>query len=241
MRSIVAPAAFAHVVALLASLSICNSPIAEAQTEVETERVRSLRVAAEAGDAEAQYQLSSELGGTGTDKARAEADKWLRASADSGYPRGQFILAMKTSASCGLTTRECPEAVSLLRRAADQDLAVAQFMLGQYYLEGRVVNEDRVAAFYAFQRAASLGHAAAARQLGLAYRDGSLVAVNLVESYKWFVIAVRRYDVSESNALNVNAYVENRDDVADRLTKEQLLEADKAVQVLLDALDHRRH
>jgi TPR repeat protein len=71
-----------------------------------------------------------------TDKARAEADKWLRASADGGYPRGQFILAMTTLASCGTTTRECPQAISLLRRAADQDLAVAHFMLGLYYLEG---------------------------------------------------------------------------------------------------------
>jgi hypothetical protein len=64
--------------------------------------------------------------------------------------------------------------------------------------------------------------------------------VNLVESNKWFAIAVQRYAVSESNGLNMDAYSQNRDDVADRLTKEQLLEAKKAVQVWLDVLDHRR-
>ena len=91
------------------------------------------------------------------------------------------------------------------------------------------MNRDRVAAFHAFQRAASSGHAGAAFALGVQYRDGTAGRSDLVESYKWFTIAFERWSPG-SAAEGQEVYRRSRDEAARRLSPGQLAEGQVAVR-----------
>jgi len=212
---------------------------ATAQSAADAERIQQLRVSAAGGDPEAQFQLSSELSGTGDDGQRPEADKWLRAAAERGHLQAQYQLAMSLQENCRKAANHaCPEAIVLLQRAADQGLVKAGYFLGIDYHQGFYVQQDAVRSFYEFQRAAQAGHAGAAKELGVAYRDGDVVSVDLVESYKWFAFACHRWGLGGA-VEGQRAYWRNRDEAAARITSAERMEAQSAVHKMLDDLAPR--
>ena len=75
--------------AVLVALALC------APVQAQTPEIDALRVRAEAGDAEAQYNLGFMYhnGGLGVPQDSAEAVRWYRLAADQGDANAQFNLA----------------------------------------------------------------------------------------------------------------------------------------------------
>ena len=114
-------------------------------------------------------------------------------------------------------------AVSWFRKAADQGADRAQHNLGFMYNNGLGVPQDNAAAVSWYRKAADQGNGGAQNNLGLMYMEGQGVPQNLVQAHKWFSLAaarVTRADVRERAT-------KNRDNVATRMTPQQIAEAQR--------------
>ena len=115
------------------------------QTQTE-DAVAAIRLAAEQGDASAQYNLGVMYdSGQGVPQDETEAVRWFRLAADQGDAAAQFDLGLLYQSGRGVPQDET-EAVRWHRLAADQGHAAAQVSLGFAYADGLGVPQDRVAA-----------------------------------------------------------------------------------------------
>ena len=90
--------------------------------------IAALRIKAEAGDAEAEFNLGRALGDT---KETTEAIKWFRKAADQGYPFAEARLGMVYATGSGVDSglkQDIPEGLKWLRKAAEQDAGLAEFL-----------------------------------------------------------------------------------------------------------------
>jgi S1-C subfamily serine protease len=78
------------------------------------------------------------------------------------------------------------EAVKWYRKAAEQNLAAAQFKLGFCYAEGRSVAKDEVETVKWYRKAAEQNHALAQALLGSCYAKGQGVVKDETEAVKWY-------------------------------------------------------
>lgn len=124
------------------------------------------RVAAEQGDAAAQYNLGEmyENGRGGLRKNEAEAVRWYRKAAEQGYARAQYNLGEMYKNGRGVPRNEA-EAVKWYRQAAKQGYAVAQANLDWMYANGRGVKQDATEAVQWYRKAAAQGEANAQERL----------------------------------------------------------------------------
>jgi TPR repeat protein len=146
-----------------------------------------------------------------------------RPLAEQGDPRAQFLLGRIFLRGRGVPTDE-NEAVKWLRRAADQGHAGAQFSLGNLYAEGKGVPQDNVEAAKWYRAAADRGDPQAQYNLGLAYAKGEGVEQDNVKAHMWFNIAASRFP---SDSANRNLAISNREAIAQKLTPEELAEAQR--------------
>jgi len=109
----------------LATLMGCgNSPEKDASPAADIE---TMRKAAEAGDADAQYDLGLMYhDGEGVPEDYVEAVKWFRKAAEQGHAAAQFYLGIAYHGGVGVP-KDDAEAVKWLRKAAEQGHARAQF------------------------------------------------------------------------------------------------------------------
>ena len=122
---------------------------------------RALHLAAEQGDASAQYDLGLRYGnGEGVLKDDAEAVRWYRLSADQGNASAQNNLGLRYGNGQGVLKDEA-EAVRWYRLSADQGNATAQYNLGINYSNGEGVLKDSVLAHMWFNIAGANGNEAA--------------------------------------------------------------------------------
>jgi hypothetical protein len=106
-----------------------------------------VRVAAEAGDVEAQYNLGVMYDqGLGARQDYGEAAKWYRKSAEQGFPDAQFNLGAMHYSGQGVP-KDPSEAARWYARAAQQGFANAQLSLGDLYARGQGVRLDLVNAY----------------------------------------------------------------------------------------------
>ena len=92
------------------------------------------------------------------------------------------------------------EAVKWYRLAADQGLALAQFMLGAMYGKGEGVPQDYAEALKWYRLAAYQGDFGAQYNLGIAYNYGRGVPQDYAEAVKWYRLAADQgYAVAQSN------------------------------------------
>lgn len=134
--------------------------------------------------------------------AAQDYDKGLKA-----YERGDFSAALQE-----------------WRPLAKQGNASAQFNLGQMYFLGRVVSQDYAEALNWHTLAAEQGDSRAATTIGSMYATGRGVRQDFVRAYMWHALAVEhggRYPYFTRDARVA------RDDVARRLTPEQIAEGQK--------------
>ncbi len=141
----------------------------------------------------------------------------LRPLADEGNAAAQNGLGIMYENGHGVE-QDHAEAVKWYRRAADQGYAVAQFNLGLMYENGRGVQQNEFEAAKWFRPAAEQGFAAAQNSLGLMYQNGHGMLQDFVYAYMWFNLAA---------AQHVQQAEINRAFLAERMTREQIAEAQK--------------
>ena len=141
----------ARVIALAAVLvgisALSPSTRLLAQQALEELTLEELRVLAEQGDAEAQFNLAA-LHGSGESVPQdwPEAARWLRLAADQGHAPGQSALGLVYREGLGVPQDDA-EAVRWLRRGANQGNASGQFLLASMYANGQGVLQDDVEAY----------------------------------------------------------------------------------------------
>ena len=207
--------------------------------------------AAREGDAKAQHHIASLARQSGEPEA---AFHWATRSAEQKHPAGQMLLADLYQDGEG-TARDASRSFELLRLAAGQGLAEAQFATGQAYLEGNGTTVAPNKAVEHFVLAAGQNHIPAQLALAQYYSSGN--EANPARARKWLLRAAKQdsaqaqYELglsySNGNAGrvdNMEAYVWlskamlNGDSraraelkrIASNLTAEQLEMAQKRVQ-----------
>ena len=114
-----------------------------------------------------------------------------------------------------------PEKLLELLEKAAQGHAAAQSKLGVMYTNGQGVPQDDGEAVKWFRAAAEQGHAGAQSNLGLMYREGRGVP-HYVQAHMWYNLAA-----SQSSGEDRETAAKNRDDIAKKMTPEQIAEAQR--------------
>ena len=102
---------------------------------------------------------------------------------------------------------------------AERGDTVAQFLMGQMYLDGTGVPQDYVQAVTWYRQAAEQRMGAAQASLGVFYRDGRGVAQDYVQAHMWFNLAGRPGVLSDIRGM--------RDRLAEKMTPAQIAEAQR--------------
>ncbi|NBV23281.1 MAG: sel1 repeat family protein [Proteobacteria bacterium] len=110
----------------------------------------------------------------------------LRAAATQGNAEAQHSLAHALLQVTNASQAQQDEAIQWLRRAADQQLAVAQAGLGAAYFEGKLVPVDYLTAWKWMRAAAAQNLPYAQNYLGSAYWGGWGTNPDLSEAVRWF-------------------------------------------------------
>lgn len=183
--------------------------------ELPKDELTLLRYRAEAGDAEAQFQLGFNYHfGEGVATDPYEAVKWWSMAAEQGNVNAQYNLGVCYDNGEGVS-KDPYEAVKWFRKAAEQGDAAAQFNIGCCYLFGEGVSKDLSEAVKWWQVAAEQGYADAQFNLGLSYDNGDGVTKNLQEAIKWYRKAAEQgYSRAQFNLGNC---YENGDGVSKNL------------------------
>jgi TPR repeat protein len=112
------------------------------------------------------------------------------------------------------------EAVTWIRKAAEQGFALAQNTLGARYQTGKGVAQDHAEAVKWFRKAAEQGNADAQNNLGAIYGEGQGVPRDLIRAYTWFSLAAIAGNQSAAK---------NRDIAAQHMTVDEIAEAKRLV------------
>ena len=121
------------------------SGVAGAQTvSTDTPAIAALRVKANAGDADAQWDFGMRYRiGSGVPQDDAQAAAWYRKAADQGHTFAQWILGLMYDRGQGVP-QDYAQAAAWCRKAAEQGDADAQSFLGALYSKGEGVPQDYV-------------------------------------------------------------------------------------------------
>lgn len=121
--------------------------------------VKHIRLAAEKGDRDAQYELSRLIGtGVGAEKNVIEALDWLRKAAGQRHAEAQFRLGVAHARGMYNLRKDEAAAVEWLRLAARQDHVEAMVALAYAYAEGRGVPRESSQAYGWMLAASRKGH-----------------------------------------------------------------------------------
>ncbi len=110
----------------------------------------------------------------------------LRAAAEKGDPRAQFIMG-----SHHLERRDFAKAAEWFEKAARRGLAVAQYRLGTLYERGRGVPRDAKEALKWYEKAARAGNVKAMHNLAVMLTNGQGGRTSYAEAARWFLSAAR--------------------------------------------------
>jgi TPR repeat protein len=135
--------------------------------------------------------------------------KEVRAKAEAGDADSQVELGLRY---------EQVQAAKWYRKAAEQNLAEAQYNLGVCYGKGEGVAEDQVEAVKWYRKAAEQNYATAQYNLSVRYATGGGVAKDNREAYKWRLLAARQGDEDAKKSMTV---------LESKLTPEQIAEGQK--------------
>ena len=148
-----------------------------------TKSVTDLKMAAEKGDAVAQFNLGVCYDeGQSVSQDDTEAVKWYRKAADQGYAAAQYNLALCYDKGDGVT-KDDAEAVKWYRKAAALGDVNAQYNLALCYDEGQGVPNDTQAAYGWLLLASAAGDKEAAKALKVV--EGKLSRPQIREARKW--------------------------------------------------------
>jgi uncharacterized protein len=174
-----------------------------------------LRPLAVKGDDVAQFDLGVIYdNGWGGSRDYVKATQWYRRAADQGNADAQYNLGILNDKA-----HRYVEAVNWYIKAADQGLDDAQYNLGILYENGHGVPRDYAEAAKWYSLAANQRVADAQYRLGILYANGYGVPQNYVQAFIWLSLSAAQD--------NNGAAARVRDTVAERMTPEQISEAQK--------------
>lgn len=132
------------------------------------------------------------LGGDEAVRDRAVAERWFRRAIAAGDLAANVALAsvLVADAQGGVAPQRISEARALLETALDGELLIASYFLARIYLEGigtQGVDYDRALTYTTL--GANGGHPQMQGWLARMYAEGQGVAVDLLESAKWSMLA----------------------------------------------------
>jgi TPR repeat protein len=146
------------------------------------ENLAQLRIYAESGDANAQYDLAWMYDTGGDNKILAKdtrkAAEWYEKAAVQGHGKAQAGLGLLYVNGDGVP-RDYVKAVDWLQKASAQGNADAQLNLGWLYRDSKGIPKDPAKAFEWWQNAAERGFAHAQFALGVIYNKGEVVPRNV--------------------------------------------------------------
>ena len=109
------------------------------------------------------------------------------------------------------------------RKAAERGDYFSQYNLGYMYQEGQGVPQDYAEAVRWYRKSAEQGDVKGQSALGLMYERGQGVAQDYVRAYMWFNLAAALPQLGKDH----DAAAEAREDVAKRMTRAQIAEAQR--------------
>lgn len=123
------------------------------------------RIAAEEGDAAAQYKLGQSYARGGVLKSDYKlAFEWNRKAAENGNADAQFDLGFNYNRGY-MVPKDSAQALTWFRKAAEQGHVAGQFYVGVAYAQGNGVPQDNNQALMWLRMAAQQGNVAAQRYI----------------------------------------------------------------------------
>lgn len=172
-----------------------------------------------------------EIGKDENNRQKSDIKETL-ALAESGVVEAQLKLGEMYNVGEDVP-QDYKRAVFWFRKAAEQGLAEAQYNLGQMYYRGEGVPQDYKRAILWFEKAAKQGHVGPQMVLGTLYYDGTNVEQNYFLSYIWLTLASG--NTQPGLEYSIIIVRDLRDEVINKLTKEQLIEAQSRINTCLES------
>jgi TPR repeat protein len=185
--------AFSHFLSVIFAALFLVAPnrAFSGMTLKEVSEFKRTKLQAEHGDVVSEYNLGNcYYNGQGTQPDPVEAVIWFNKAADKGLPQAQYNLAIAYYVGKGVG-QDFVKAFTYFKKAADQGLAPAEHKVGLCYYFGEGVDKDYGKAFAWARKAAWQSFAPAQGIVGNYYYQGKGVSPNLVESYAYYVLAVK--------------------------------------------------
>lgn len=146
------------------------------------EAAASFQLAAQQGHTESQYILSTMYdAGKGVPQDNAQAAHWERLAAEQGQVYAQANLCFRC-----YTASDFAGAFQWCQRAADGNLAWAQYNLGLMYQKGEGVDRSDAEAAHWYQLAAAQGFADAQQRLADLYYLGHGIPRSYTQAALWY-------------------------------------------------------
>jgi len=165
---------------------------------------------AEAGDANAQYELGIlYIRGMGVEQSYTEGAKWHRKAAEQGHVDAQYSLGVMHF-NREIPTEDYVEAANWYLKAAEQGHAKAQLNVAILYFRGDIYEQNFEESVKWYLKAAEQGNAEAQFNLGNMYTRGLGVAEDIVRGTMWVLVSIENPDVgkriiSKTKIANFNA------------------------------------
>lgn len=170
-----------------------------------------LKEQAEAGDAEAQFQLGAQLilGDTKNKKFAAQGAAWIQKAAKQGFPRAMHFLGALYEDGIGVE-QDLKLAAKWYQAAADKDMPEAQTALGLLYAQGKGVEKDTAKAVDWVKKAADKNHLEAQTIYGQMLVRGDGLPKNASKAAVWYLKAAQHEEISNERELNMRAYAQRQ-------------------------------
>lgn len=151
----------------------------------------------------------------------------LHRTAEAGHILSQTTLSgLYREGRYGMS-KDTDKMLFWLEKAAKQNHVLAQLSLGSVYLSGKHIPVNGKKAVFWLEQAGLRNHVMAQLALGSSYVKGTAVKRNLAEAYSWFSLAA---------LTGHEKAAELRDQLAVRLTAQQLTQAQKATKKRFDVI-----
>jgi len=178
----------------------------------EAENLAQIRMHAESGDANAQYDLAWMYDTGGDDQILAKdvrkAAEWYEKAAVQGHAKAQTGLGLLYVSGQGIP-QDYVKGVDWLQKAAAQGEAEAQLNLGWLYRDKKGIPEDPTKALQWWQNAADRGFAHAQFILGVIYNNGEIVPKDVAKTIEYWKKAVMQGYPSAQLNLGTMYYLGN--------------------------------
>ncbi|WP_166443724.1 SEL1-like repeat protein [Rhabdaerophilum calidifontis] len=185
-----------------------------------------LREAALGGNAPALFEIGARFAdGRGTARNPQAAARWFEQAAAAGHAPAQYRLASLYREGRGIT-KDQALAFQWFDRAAAQGHVLAMHNAAVLLAEGVHGAPDYAGAALWFRRAAEHGVKDSQFNIAILFARGLGVNQDLGEAYRWFGIAAAQGDQDAAR---------KRDDIAARLTKDQLAKENERIKAFKPA------